>query len=84
MEIIWDYFFKEVLHCDPDSHRIILTEPCNNKRKNSEEIAKFLFETYNIPALYLANQAILALNSTGSFTGIVVESGDGVTQIAPV
>ena len=84
LEIIWDYFFKEVLHCDPDSHRIILTEPCNNKRKNREEITKFLFETYNIPALYFANQAILALNSTGRSTGIVVESGDGVTQIAPV
>ena len=43
-----------------------------------------MFETYYIPALYIANQAVLSLNSTGRTTGLSIESGDGVTQIAPI
>jgi actin-related protein len=43
-----------------------------------------MFETFNVPAMYLANQAVLSLYSAGRTTGIVCESGDGVTQAAPI
>ena len=43
-----------------------------------------MFQTYYVPALYIANQAVLSLNSTGRSTGISIESGDGATQIAPI
>ena len=43
-----------------------------------------MFETFNVPAMYLANQAALSLYSAGRTTGIVCESGDGVTETAPI
>lgn len=52
-----------------------------------------MFETFNVPGLYIAVQAVLALAAswTGSknlvhtpLTGTVVDSGDGVTHIIPV
>ena len=43
-----------------------------------------MFETFNIPSFYVGTQAVLSLFSSGRTTGIVFESGEGVTQIVPV
>lgn len=51
-----------------------------------------MFETYNVPGLYIAVQALLALVASWtskkvkqqSFTGTVIDSGDGVTHVIPV
>ena len=53
-------------------------------KENREKFAQIFFETYNVPGLYIANQAILALNSTWRSTGIVIDSGDSSTQIVPI
>ena len=43
-----------------------------------------MFETFNIPSLYLAIQAVLALYSSGRTTGLVLDSGAGVTHTVPI
>jgi len=43
-----------------------------------------MFETFNVPAMYLALQGALSLYSAGRLTGIVVDSGDGLTQAVPI
>jgi len=43
-----------------------------------------MFETFNVPQLYVAIQAVLSLYSSGRTTGIVCDSGDGVTHTVPV
>ena len=47
-------------------------------------MAEYFFEALNAPALYFAIQAILSLYSSGRTTGIVIDSGDGVTHAVPV
>ena len=48
-------------------------------------MTQIMFETFNTPAMYVAIQAILSLISGNHrTTGIVLESGDGVSQIVPV
>lgn len=42
-----------------------------------------MFETFNVPALYLCTSSQLALYASGRTTGIVVNIGDGVTEIVP-
>ena len=39
-----------------------------------------MFETFNVNSLYICNPAMLTLFSAGLTTGVVVESGDGITQ----
>ena len=43
-----------------------------------------MFERFNAPAVYLANQCVLSLYASGRTTGIVVDSGDGATHTVPV
>lgn len=43
-----------------------------------------MFETFNVPSMYLAIQAVLALYSTGRTTGCVLDAGDGLTSAVPI
>ncbi len=65
-----------------------------NTPENREYTAEIMFETFNVPGLYIAVQAVLALcaslltkqdgSSKNGVTGTVIDSGDGVTHIIPV
>ena len=84
MEKIWHYTFFNDLRVDPSEHPVLLTEPPLNPRENREKIAEIMFETFNTPAVYVAMQAVLSLYASGRTTGLVVDSGDGVTHIVPI
>ena len=43
-----------------------------------------MFERFDVPAFYLIPQSMSALFTSGKMTGIVVDIGDGVTDIVPI
>uniref|UniRef100_A0A8D1NQJ6 Actin related protein 1B n=1 Tax=Sus scrofa TaxID=9823 RepID=A0A8D1NQJ6_PIG len=55
-----------------------------NPSKNREKAAEVFFETFNVPALFISMQAVLSLYATGRTTGVVLDSGDGVTHAVPI
>ena len=84
MEKIWHYTFYTDLRIDPSEHPVLLTEAPLNPRSNRERIAEIMFETFNVPALYVATQAVLSLYASGRTTGCVIDIGDGVSHIVPI
>ncbi|KAJ3132626.1 Arp2/3 complex subunit, actin nucleation center [Physocladia obscura] len=82
---LWNYTFSEKLHIsNPADHKILLTEPVMNPKKNREKMCEMMFDHYSFGGVYVAIQAVLTLYAQGLQTGVVVDSGDGVTHIVPV
>ena len=100
IEKFWHKSIYSYLRCEPEEHRFILTEPPMNSPENREQMAEIMFETFGVKGLFIGEQAALALysqiagaNSTAmggnnlkqeDMTGIVIDSGDGVTHVLPV
>ncbi|KAG0239451.1 actin family [Mortierella sp. GBAus27b] len=84
MQHLWDYTFNEKLKIDPRDTKIMLTEPVMNPKANREKMVQTMLEGYGFQGVYVAIQAVLTLYAQGLTTGVVVDSGDGVTHIVPV
>jgi len=84
MNKLWDHAFYDQLKVDPTSTKILLTEAPMNPRENREKMTQALFEHYNFAYVHVDVQAVLVLYSQGLMTGVVVDSGDGVTHVVPV
>jgi len=82
MQHIWQYTYNE-LGATPDQHPVLLTEAPLNPKSNRGKAAEIFFETFHVPALCVQVQAVLSLYSSGRTTGVVLDSGDGVTNAVP-
>lgn len=84
MKHVWDYSFHEKMGIDCTEHKVLLTEPPMNPKANQKKMLEAMFETYGFEAAKVSIQAILVLYAQGLMSGVVVDSGDGVTHIVPV
>ena len=80
MTKIWHHCLYDQLRCMPEEHPLLITEAPMNPLKNREKMAEIFFEHFNVPAFYVAVQAVMALYASGRTTGIVLDSGDGVSH----
>ncbi|KAJ8397612.1 hypothetical protein AAFF_G00436110 [Aldrovandia affinis] len=83
MEQIWHHTFQQ-LRVDPEDHPVLLTEAAMNPRENRQRMVELMFEAFSVPYTYVAMQAVLALYAAGRTTGVVFDSGDGVSHSVPV
>lgn len=72
------------LNIEPEDYTLVLTEPSLNSIKERQNLIEYMLEELKVEKLFIANQALLSFLSTGKTSGIVLESGGGVTQIVPI
>jgi len=92
MEKVWQHTFDNELRlnvgdeyeADEDVSGVLMTEAPMNPKENRERMTSIMFETFNVRRFYLSIQAVLSLYASGRTTGLVVDSGDGVTHTVPI
>ncbi|XP_062934142.1 actin-related protein T3 [Cynocephalus volans] len=84
MEIMWKHIYEYNLKLKPCDGPILITEPALSPLANRQQITEVFFEHLGVPAFYMSIQAVLALFAAGFTTGLVLNSGAGVTQCVPI
>jgi actin-related protein len=84
MEKLWSHVFYNELRVAPENHPVLLTDTPFNPRACREKTIQIMFETFNVPATYIAVQSNLSVWASGSISGMVIECGEGSTHTFPV
>lgn len=83
-EKVLDYVYSKHIKSEPHLHPVLMSEASWNARAKREKLTELMFEKYNIPAFFLAKNAVLAAFANGRSTGIIVDSGASQTSAVPV
>jgi actin-related protein 2 len=89
MELLWKHTFHDVMGiCGEDydcsGKTAFLTEAPYNPDTNRAKMLKIMFETFNFDRVTVQTQALLTLYAQGELTGVVLDSGDGVSHAVAV
>jgi len=84
IEKVWHHVYYNELRVSPEEAPVLFTEPPLNPKTNREKMCQVQFETFGLPAMYVAIQAVLSLYASGRTTGIVLDAGDGVSHMVPI
>ena len=87
MQILWDYVLQKKLKIVKDNfkdRKLLMTEAPNNPDRNKEVMAEILFDKLGIGYFNIEPQAKMTLYAEGEETGVILDSGDGVTHVIPI
>lgn len=85
MELVWEYAYQEKMKLgDLGNKNVLLTEAACNPKKNRIKMADVMFNKFGWGGLTFEVQALLSLFCEGLTTGLVMDSGDGVSHTIPV
>ena len=79
-----DHVFQNEMGIEPRSATLLMIDSLNSTNKDKQDLAAMMFDTFRFKAFALQNSAVLSMFSSGFTTGLVAESGEGVTYTVPV
>ncbi|XP_016069171.1 PREDICTED: actin-like protein 7B [Miniopterus natalensis] len=84
VQSIWEYIFHTAMRILPQEYAVLVSDSPLSPSSNREKYAELMFETFGIPAMHVTSQSLLSIYSYGKTTGLVVESGHGVSHVVPI
>lgn len=83
-ELIWRHVVEHDLRVSTQDHALLFSDPPFSPTTNREKLVEVAFESLRSPAMYVASQAVLSVYAHGRVSGLVVDTGHGVTSTVPV
>ncbi|CAI5741824.1 unnamed protein product [Hyaloperonospora brassicae] len=91
LEKVWSYAFDR-LHVDPKGHPVITSAAScfandalhNAASRDGEKYLEMMFETFQVPAFYMAKDAVLDAFAFGRSLALIAEIGAGASRVVPV
>lgn len=91
LEKLWSHAFER-LYVDPSGHPVITSAAScfandalhNAASRDGEKYLEMMFETFNVPAFYMAKDAVLDAFAFGRSLALVAEIGAGASRVVPV
>jgi centractin len=83
-KIIFDKLFNDMKITNNKETPIFICQPPFTPKKQKSELCQLLLENYDHPSVFFGTQAVLSLYAFGKQNGLIVESGEGVTQVVPI
>lgn len=88
----WSDFYEILNYCfysllripDVSQYPVLYTQPTFLQKETKEYLARVLFETHRVKSLIMVPTPILSMFSVGLTSGLIIESGDGITWICPI
>ena len=80
---VWKKIFTTDIKQEPSNSPIVLTSTSNAPESQRIKITEIFFETYSVPLFAIENSCQLNLFGSDKTTGLFIEIGDGITDIAP-
>jgi len=87
LESLWEHTFRNALGVEQEELPILIADPLplgQSTYPSRTWMCEIMFEKLKVKSLAIFNTAVLSLFSTGRTRGLVVESGEGLTQAVPV
>jgi centractin len=83
---IFNYIYNklDVKSEEIKEHPIFISEPILNPYYHRKQISSALFDNLGVPALFFGSQPVLSLFASGEKSGVIIESGDAITQCCVV
>jgi len=76
--------FEKNFFIEYKDHPILFSEPSLHNKDNRIKFTEFVFEKFNLPAIYLSKSAVLSAFSCGRSTCLVFDSGHNNTYAVPI
>ena len=84
MEKLWHHTLYNELRIVPEEHNILLTDSPLNSEQNREKIAEIMFSKFLVPGMFICMTSVMSVYSTGRTLGMVIDSGEEITNFVPV
>ena len=83
-KIIFERIFNDLKINNTKEMPIFICQPPFTPKRQKVELCQLLLENYDFPSIFFGTQGVLSLYSYGKQNGLMLESGEGVTQVVPI